>query len=458
MMAYSAGPGRGTNRGEMLLLRAWTVASLITLGWALAPPVSAKPAKPKRPTAAPSKPSKPSKPPTKPSPAPTPTAPPASKASDTQIVHQPPDEQGTMTALPVAVEITGSEPDKVEVKYEGFGSKGWTALPLEHLDSGWGAEIPCQDVGTVIGVLRYYVVAYDADGREIATSGSSKKPYKVKIRRGAKSESHLPGRPPPTKCKDTTDCPPDFPGCVATAGEGDGCISDDDCDKGRVCTERKCKAPAAATKDNLFSLVATGEVAFIRDSDYCAAPHQVAGDYWCVRDDGDRYSGTPLADIRATSSYGLAVARVVLGYDRFIATHIALGLRAGVTVWGQAPALEGRARSLPINAELRLGYWFTRDTTLRPFFFLAGGYAPADYRFKVLVDEDTSVPPEQAGNPPEQVLTAYRRLGPFFGGLGLGTMIALSSSIGILAGVEGRMTFPARAYAVAPELGMAFGF
>src|SRR5262245_25226146 len=97
--------------------RAWTIALAIVL--AAAPSVSAKPAKappkPKRPSA-PAAPKAAPKAPTAPKAPSAPKSPTLASGASAQIVHEPPAEQGTMTALPIAVEVTGAEPDKVEVK------------------------------------------------------------------------------------------------------------------------------------------------------------------------------------------------------------------------------------------------------------------------------------------------------------------------------------------------------
>jgi hypothetical protein len=448
---------------QQLLRRLWALFVMTMLAMTIGAHVLAKtpPPKTKKPAsrAAPAPRAAPRAAP-KPTPPPK-TAPPPKAGEALELTHEPASEQAVLTPLPIWVDVKGDPPSKMVVKYKGLGDKTWKSLNLSQIEAGWGAELSCRDIGTVTGVFRYYIVAYDADGEEITTSGSSQKPYKVKIRRSTKVPPQpLPGRPTPTKCTDPTDCPPDFPGCTSSKGDQDSCASNEDCDEGMACTDQKCAAPGSTTttKDNLVTVAGSGEFAMIRDLDYCWLDKQYAADYWCKRDDGQRYVGNPLPDTRATTSYGPAAARVVLGYDRFLGKHFALGLRAGVTVWGMAPALEDRAKSLPILAELRMGYWFTRESTVRPFVFLSGGYAPTDYRFRVLVDEDTSLPSDQPDNPESQILTAYHHLGPYYGGLGLGMLFALSPTVGIVFDVQGLFRFPRKAWGVAPELGMAFGF
>jgi len=45
----------------------------------------------------------------------------------------------------------------------------------------------------------------------------------------------LAGAPPPQRCHDPADCPPDFPGCPAYAFVRPPCSSDSDCDYDSFC-------------------------------------------------------------------------------------------------------------------------------------------------------------------------------------------------------------------------------
>jgi hypothetical protein len=378
------------------------------------------------------------------------------KRARARISHTPPAEQVLLTPIPVWVESQDETVTRVILRYKAFGSKSWTAIDMTKTEGGWSGEIPCRDVGTVIGVLRYYVTAYDEQGSTLAFEGSMKKPIKVKIRRSIKSPPlHLPGRPPPARCADTSDCPPDFPGC--STRDYNHCASDDDCDEGNRCSsEQKCETRDRPRK-NWIVFGGSQDVIFLSSSNKCAPENQDSGQFSCLRqDDGLPYRGTPLPESPALN-YGPATTRVFLGYDRFISTHFALGVRGGYVVRALAPPLENRAPSLPILAEGRIAYWFSVEASVRPVFYLAGGYAPIDFLFQGFVREDRSAVPLQS-NPDSQTLNVWTTRGPWFAGAGLGVMFATSSATGFLLEVEGVGTFPAISTAVRPALSFAIGF
>src|SRR5439155_18951385 len=203
-----------------------------------------------------------------------------------------------------------------------------------------------------------------------------KAPNKVKIRRTIQTPPpHLPGRPPPQRCYDPTDCPPGFPGCSSAAAGGENrCMADDDCDEGTVCnSEQKCEVPAPKYKRNWISIGALQDIVFLSNANICAPENQASGQFTCLRQaDGEPYLGTPLPEGEALR-YGAATTRVFLGYDGFVSSHFSLGLRAGYVVKGLAPAFDNRKASLPLLLEGRIGYWFS-DGAVRPVLFLAGGY------------------------------------------------------------------------------------
>ena len=89
-------------------------------------------------------------------------------------------------------------PAKVQVRYRPFGVTEWKSIDLKRLKTGYGGEVPCLDVGTTPGDLRYYIEAVDAKGDVIGTSGTRNAPYKVPIKATITGEApHLPGEPRP---------------------------------------------------------------------------------------------------------------------------------------------------------------------------------------------------------------------------------------------------------------------
>jgi hypothetical protein len=374
-----------------------------------------------------------------------------------RIFHTPVPEQTILTPIPIWVEARDNV-TRVVVHYRVFGSQDWAAVDLAKDGNGYGGNISCRDVGTITGTLRYYITAYDAAGTDAGTLGSLKKPLKIKIRSALKSPPpHLPGKSPPARCGDPTDCPPGFPGCLAKVMGENTCTADDDCDEGLTCgAEGKCGPPPEKAKKNWISVGGLEDIVFFSDANYCTASSQARGDFSCLRqNDGLPYRGAPLPG-SLTSFYGPATTRVFLGYDRFVG-HFAFGLRGGYVVRGLAPPLDNRKRSLPLLAEGRLAYWFSVTATVRPMLFLAGGYAPYDIKFRAVVREDPAAPSGQF-NPESQTLDVWTTFGPWFAGGGAGVMFATSNATGFILEVEAARTFPVMSTVVSPALSFAVGF
>src|SRR5207253_10799257 len=103
-------------------------------------------------------------------------------------------------------------------------------------------QIPCKDVTQ--GTVQYYIQGFDPQNQPIAMSDSRTAPFTVELTTELLgSEPSLPGRPPPAQCTDKSqepECPPDFPGCHASATDvGDDCDKNDQCSSGQ-CTGGKC--------------------------------------------------------------------------------------------------------------------------------------------------------------------------------------------------------------------------
>jgi hypothetical protein len=375
-----------------------------------------------------------------------------------RIVHVAVAEQTILTPVPIWVEARDASVARVVVRYRVFGSQDWATTELAKTGSGFGGEISCHDVGTVTGTLRYYVIAYDAAGTEIGTQGTEKKPLKIKIRRTLKSSPpHLPGRAPPARCADTSDCPPGFPGCLAKATSENTCTADDDCDEGMTCNpERKCGPPPDKDKKNWISVGGLQDILFFSDANFCTPASQANGDFTCLRQsDSVRYHGSPEGGTLA-NFYGPATTRVFLGYDRFVG-HFAFGVRGGYVVRGLAPPLDNRKRSLPLLAEARIAYWFSVSATVRPMLFVSGGYAPYDIKFHTFVHEMAGAATGQA-NPESQTLDVWSTFGPWFAGGGAGVMFATSNATGFIFEVEAARTFPIMSTVLCPALSFAVGF
>jgi hypothetical protein len=169
-------------------------------------------------------------------------APPASQPSG-DFAHTPPPEELVRTPLPIYAEYSGSETlARVIVKYKGPGMGDWKPLELPKVGSGWGALIPCKDVG--VGTIQYYIQGFNAANDPVATSGSRNKPFTVPVKPSiAGAPPGLPGQEAPKQCSETSgavgECPPDFPGCTNKKPAGEECKKDGEC-ASMSCVEGKC--------------------------------------------------------------------------------------------------------------------------------------------------------------------------------------------------------------------------
>ena len=160
--------------------------------------------------------------------------------------HAPPPEGQVDTPLAIYLEYTGSDQiGKVVAKYKGTGMSDWKSLDLKKVGDGYGALIPCKDVQQ--GSMQYYVVGFNPQNDPVATSGSRNKPYTVAVNPQISGPvPSLPGHDPPAKCSggtadaNSTECPPDFPGCNAPKKQsGEDCSKDAECSNG-LCIGGKC--------------------------------------------------------------------------------------------------------------------------------------------------------------------------------------------------------------------------
>src|SRR5262249_32330814 len=91
----------------------------------------------------------------------TPKPPPAAKGD---LVHTPPPEQTVLTPVPLYAELpAGTSATKMRVSYKPFGSDTWKSLDMTRVRQGYGVEIPCFDVGSTTGDLKYFIQATDAE-------------------------------------------------------------------------------------------------------------------------------------------------------------------------------------------------------------------------------------------------------------------------------------------------------
>jgi hypothetical protein len=153
----------------------------------------------------------------------------------------PPTEALVRTPLALYAEYFGTEQiARVIAKYKGAGMAEWKPLELPKVGSGFGALIPCKDVG--LGTIQYYIQGFNTANDPVATSGTRNKPFTVQVKQQiAGAPVGLPGQEVPKQCPETAgmECPPDFPGCNNRKGAGEECKKDLEC-ASRSCVEGKC--------------------------------------------------------------------------------------------------------------------------------------------------------------------------------------------------------------------------
>jgi len=421
-----------------------------------------------------------------------------------EMVHSPPPEQRTLTAIPIYVELPdGVTPAKIIARYKPFGTPDWKTLELHRMGNGYGGEVPCMDVGSTTGEFLYYVQVTDGAGEVIGTSGTRTAPNKVIIKNEPVSGEppHLPGRPPPSRCREAGDCPPGMPGCGKAIPRGRGwgatcqtdrdcgseywckngtcesgvrvdtdnepqasgkyCDSSTDCDTGERCSSsRVCERAPEKAKKVWLSLNIGQDFSFIgTQADVCGTKETLAAkQYTCIDKDDYSYNGEPYDSAPGTGNAingGIdpATTRFLIGAELLVGENVTLGARLGY-VRGTAA---GRSLSV-FHGEGRVAFWFGREpfsrTRVRPFLVVAGGLAEVDNKFAVPIIESNLA----RGVYPTQTLTVWRRSGSAFAGGGFGIMIPTGGAgQGVTAEVKLVALFPDSGIALSPSIGYALG-
>jgi hypothetical protein len=371
------------------------------------------------------------------------------------IIHVPPPESQVQTALPIYAELKeGIVANKMKIRFK-TDTGDWESLEMKKIGSGWGALIPCKNIGASPRMVEYFIQAYGGED-VVASIGAQTVPLKVQTKlKISGPPPALPGQAPPGQCVD--ECPPGQPGCGAVKGAE--CMGDEDCSEGLVCTNRVCspKLKASDKRGRLswLSLAFQQDLMFVSaEENICSGGNQ----YRCYWGNGDYYAGipdSPLGNKIKSSGFVAGTMRVLVGFDYLLSPNLSLGARVGFAFGGPPQDF------IPVHVEARGAYWFIRRSLVpgfRPYLVAAAGLADVAGHIGVKVTQ--SMPAfegDQTFTNPE-TLSATRRSGPVFLGAGLGALYEFTQNIGAYLELKGAFMLPNSAATVALQIGASYGF
>lgn len=381
-----------------------------------------------------------------------------------EILHMPTlersAEQGILRPVPISTELPRDiavRARRVLVHYRLWGDPDWTTLELRRNGTRFEGAVPCLEISTVTGDLKYYIRVHDSAGRVIATGASRAKPYRVTIKHDTALDPSVERR---AKCPDPADCPRGLPGCPSERVVEIACQTDADCEGGTTCGWRGV-CERINRKKSWISASVEQDFGVVRAAGGCSVASQENEGYACFREDGAQYIGTPVLTNEPLAG-GLGPTRVVLGFDRVIHYDTSLGLRLGWAVRGEGPTPREGTAFVPFSIAARVTHWFGADvfarSGLRPYAFLTGGYAMVDVRTNSRVREDPTVLPYQGGNDLEQPIELWKRAGDAFVGAGGGLAMAWSGGQAAFVELAAASAFPFGALVIAPTAGLMLGF
>lgn len=380
-----------------------------------------------------------------------------------QVLHMPESkrlaEQGILRPVPVVADLPmdiSVRTRRVLLHYRLWGDPDWTTLELRRNGARYEGAIPCLEISTVTGDLKYYIRVHDAEGKVIATGASRADPYRVTI----KHDDQLETTAPRAKCPDPADCPAGLPGCPSERVIEIACKTNTDCEGGSTCSWRGfCEK--IQRKNNWISLGVSQDVGIVPTTGGCSIYQQEHAGYACFRADGEQYIGNPLHTNEAPA-VGRGQARLMIGFERLVHYDTTLGLRVGWAIAGEGPTPRGGTEFVPFHAAARVTHWMGQDPFAhdgwRPFVFVSAGYSMVDIKTTAHVREDPFAGSYQGGNDLEQTVELWKRAGDGFAGLGGGTMFSWQSGRAAFFELAVHSVFPFSAIVVVPSVGVTVGF
>ena len=395
-----------------------------------------------------------------------PPAPAGDEAPEPQSLHIPvlerKAEQGILRPVPLSVELPvdlALRARRVLVHYRLWGNPDWTTIELRRNGPKHEGAIPCLEVSTVTGDLRYYVRVHDAEGRVIATAGSLAKPFVVAIKHETALAAEGKAAPRAAKCPDPADCPRGLPGCPSEQVVRIKCTTDNDCVNGMTCGfQGWCEK--TTRRRSWFSLALSQDAGVISTTGACSTYPQENGGTACYRSDGEQYNGNPVLTNEPPAG-GPGQTRITVGFDRLVHTDVSLGLRAAVTVAGWGPTPRNGTGFFPVAISARAAYWFGDDpfarARLRPYVFVTGGAGMFDIHAQGRIREDPTRPALQGGNDLEQTAEIWKRSGDGFVGAGSGLAYGITPGTAAFVEVGVLQVFPFGAVVFTPTAGLLLG-
>jgi hypothetical protein len=369
-------------------------------------------------------------------------------------------EQGILRPVPIDVTLprdVALRARRLLVHYRLWGDPDWISLEARREGARFVAVIPCREISTVTGDLKYYLRVHDAEGRVVAAAGARTSPFVVAIKNDAALD---PSAPRAAKCPDPADCPRGLPGCPSEVAKLVACKEDRDCEPGQACGLRGV-CERAGRRRSWVGLSVSQDVGFVSATGACSIDAQEHEGTACVRGDGVPYVGTPLPASEPVVA-GPGPTRLVASFDRLVDVNVTLGVRLGVALRGAGPTSRAGTAFVPVSAAARATYWFGEDPFagrhLRPFAFVTAGYAMTDVHAKTRVREDPTAPAWQADDDLEQTVHLWKRAGDGFVGVGAGVAVPLGGPTALVAEVTALEAFPFGAFVLAPTAGMMVGF
>lgn len=393
------------------------------------------------------------------------------------FTHEPPAEQKVDTPLPIYVE-GGGDVTRVIVKYKSPGSSSWKRIDLKKVGDGWGGLIPCGDVQS--GTLRYYIQGIDSSKEATASNGDAKHPYTVQIKDEISGDApHLPGKKAPASCHESSDCPPDFPGC-SKKGESAG---DNGEESGEGGDDKDADKPKGHFKRLWVGVSGTVDLQPMPSGqDLChldpttALPANSANAY-CTNRDGSDFPARslpngPIQNNALTPGYagrsngGLqrGDVRLMLAVDYALTENLLVGGRIGFTLFkypGQAAYNDGRAWSFAngrFYLDARATYLFGQDAinkTVAPMVYGGLGVASFDTSVSAGITLVNGTQSGQSG-----IVNIWQTNGPFFLLAGGGIRVAMGDSLAGVLAVRLNGSFGANGFipTIGPEAALQYGF